>query len=104
MYRRFLNNNDYYGVITREAMKQLIRDDEDRYSQAEEAAEASIVEYLTDNYEVEKELENGKSLMEYNSMITYPVGSHFYKDDKIWEALSAVPWHTAWHKNQHDNE
>lgn len=90
MYRRFLNNNDYYGVITREAMKQLIRDDEDRYSQAEEAAEASIVEYLTDNYEVEKELETGKSLMEYNSMITYPVGSHFYKDDKIWETLRSI--------------
>lgn len=90
MYRRFLNNNDYYGVITREAMKQLIREDEERYAQAEEAAEASIIEYLTDNYEVEKELEVGKSLMEYNPMIIYPVHSHFYKDGKIWEALRSI--------------
>lgn len=90
MYRRFLNNNDYYGVITREAMKQLIREDEERYAQAEEAAEASIIEYLTDNYEVEKELEIGKSLMEYNSMITYPVHSHFYKEGKIWEAMRSI--------------
>lgn len=90
MYRRFLNNNDYYGVITREAMKQLIREDDARYSQAEEAAEASIIEYLTDNYEVENELEIGKALMEYNPMITYPVHSHFYKDGVIWEALRAI--------------
>lgn len=90
MYRRFLNNNDYYGVITREAMKQLIREDDERYAQAEEAAEASIIEYLTDNYEVEKELAVGKLLMEYNPMITYPVHSHFYKDGKIWEALRSI--------------
>lgn len=25
MYRRFLNNNDYLGVITREALTQLTR-------------------------------------------------------------------------------
>lgn len=90
MYRRFLNNNDYYGVITREAMKQLIREDEKRYAQAEEAAEASIIEYLTDNYEVEKELEVGKALMEYNPMITYPVHSHFYKEGEIWEAMRSI--------------
>lgn len=90
MYRRFLNNNDYYGVITREAMKQLIREDEERYAQAEEAAEASIIEYLTDNYEVEKELEIGKSLMEYNPMITYPVHSHFYNEGKIWEVMRSI--------------
>lgn len=90
MYRRFLNNNDYYGVITREAMKQLIREDEERYAQAEEAAEASIIEYLTDNYEVEKELEIGKSLMEHNPMITYPVHSHFYNEGKIWEVMRSI--------------
>lgn len=90
MYKRFLNNNDYIGIITEEAMKQLIRGNEERIYQAEEASEASIVEYLTDNYEVEKELATGKNLMEYDTQITYPVGSHFYKDGKIYEALRSI--------------
>ena len=90
MYKRFLNNNDYLGIITEEALRQLIRNREDRIAQAEEAAETSIVEYLTDNYEVEKELMKGKLLVEYNPTITYPVGAHFYKDGKIYEAMRSI--------------
>lgn len=90
MYKRFLNNKDYLGIITEEALQQLIRNNEERIEQAEEAAEASIVEYLTDNYEVEKELAKGKNLVEYTTMITYPVGAHFYKDGKIYEALRSI--------------
>ncbi len=90
MYKRFLNNNDYIGIITEEALKQLIRGNEERLSQAEEAAEASIVEYLTDNYEVEKELMVGKTLVEYTPKITYPVGAHFYYNGKIYEALRSI--------------
>ncbi len=90
MYKRFLNNNDYLGIITEEALKQLIRNNEERLSQAEEAAEASIVEYLTDNYEVEKELAIGKMLVEYTPSITYPVGAHFYYNGKIYEALRSI--------------
>lgn len=90
MYRRFLNNSDYLGIITKEALSQMIRDNEDRYSLAEEAAEASIVEYLTDNYEVEKALEVGKQLMKHNPQITYPVGAHFYLDGQIYEALRSI--------------
>ena len=90
MYKRFLNNNDYLGIITEEALKQLIRNNEERLSQAEEAAEASIIEYLTDNYEVEKELLKGKNLVEYTPTITYPVGAHFYHDGKIYEAIRAI--------------
>ena len=90
MYKRFLNNNDYIGIITEEALNQLIRGNEERLSQAEEAAESSIVEYLTDNYEVEKELLIGKTLVEYTSTITYPVGAHFYYNGKIYEALRSI--------------
>lgn len=90
MYKRFLNNNDYIGIITEEALNQLIRGNEERLSQAEEAAEASIVEYLTDNYEVEKELMVGKTLVEYTPKITYPVGAHFYYNGKIYEALRSI--------------
>jgi len=35
MYKRFLNNNDYIGIITEEAMKQLIRGNEERIYHAE---------------------------------------------------------------------
>ena len=54
MYKRFLNNNDYIGIITEEALLQLIRGKEERLAQAEEAAESSIIEYLIDNYEIEQ--------------------------------------------------
>ncbi len=90
MYQRFLNNEDYMSQISDELFNQLIRGKQIRVDQAEEAAEASILEYLTDNYEVEKALEVGKHLRDYNHRITYPVGVHFYHDGKIVEALRAI--------------
>jgi hypothetical protein len=90
MYRRFLNNGDYIGIITEQALNDLIRGNEDRLSQAEEAAEASVIEYLTDNYEIEKTLATGKNIMEYNRQITYPAGSYFHRDGKIWETMRPV--------------
>lgn len=90
MYQRFLNNEDYMSQISDELFEQLIRSKQIRVNQAEEAAEASIVEYLTDNYEVEKALAVGKSLREYNPRITYPVGVHFYYEGKIVEALRSI--------------
>lgn len=48
MYRRFLNNSDYLGIITQEALAQLTRGNDDRFIQAEESAEMSIVEYLSE--------------------------------------------------------
>jgi hypothetical protein len=90
MYKRFLNNNDYISIVTEEALSQLIRGNEERLAQAEEAAEMSVLEYLSDNYEVEAELAVGKRLGEYNPQITYPVGAHFYKDGKIWETMRSV--------------
>ena len=49
MYRRFLNNNDYLGLITPEALAQLTRGNEERFLQAEESAEKSLVERLSEN-------------------------------------------------------
>ena len=46
MYRRFLNNDDYLGIITPEALAQLTRGNDARFIQAEESAEMSIVEYF----------------------------------------------------------
>lgn len=90
MYKRFLNNDDYLGIVTEEALEQLIRGNEVRLVQAEEAAEESVLEYLTENYEVEKALEVGKSLLPYNYQITYPVGSHFYIGNKIYKTTRVI--------------
>lgn len=90
MYKRFLNNTDYLSIVTEEALSQLIRGRENRLAQAEEAAEQSIVEYLTDNYEIEKVLEEGKNILEYNDQITYPVGAHFYHDKKLVKAMRTI--------------
>lgn len=88
MYHRFLNTNDYISIITEEALDQLIRGNEERLSQAEEAAEQSVIEYLTMNYEIERELDRGKMLQPYNPQITYPAGAHFY-DDK-WHIVQTL--------------
>ena len=60
MYRRFLNDSDYLSLLTPEALSQITRNDSERFIQAEEAAEMSIVEYLSENYEVVRELNKGK--------------------------------------------
>lgn len=90
MYRRFLNNNDYLGVITSEALAQLTRGNDERFIQAEESAEMSIVEYLSENYEIEKELAKGKYIAEYDRRITYPVGVHIYLDGQIHEVIRSI--------------
>lgn len=78
MYRRFLNNDDYLGVVTADTLSQMTRGNDDRFIQAEESAEMSLVEYLSENYEVEQELNKGKYIAEYDRKITYPVGVHIY--------------------------
>lgn len=90
MYRRFLNNNDYLGIITPEALAQLTRGNDERFIQAEESAEMSIVEYLSENYEIEKELAKGKYIAVYDRRITYPVGAHIYFEGQIHEIIRSV--------------
>lgn len=51
---KILNNNDYLSVITEDGLQQLSRHKDYTIAQAEEDAEMSIVEYLSDNYEIEK--------------------------------------------------
>lgn len=87
---RFLINSDYLGILTEEALDQLIRGRESRLQEAEEAAEQSIVEYLTENYEIEKVLEVGKMLMPYNAGITYPAGAHFKFGEQIVKATRPI--------------
>lgn len=104
MYRRFLNDSDYLSIITQEALEQLTRGNEERYVQAEQAAEASIVDYLSENYEIEKELAIGKNILDYNRGISYPVGVCFYMNGKICETIQAIHGYTSpaptpyWHE------
>lgn len=106
MYRRFLNRNDYLSIITETALRQLIRDNDFRFVQAEQAAEASIIDYLSENYKIEEELARGKYIFEYDRRITYPVGSHFYMDGKICEVIQAINGYKApcpapyWHEHE----
>jgi len=90
MYRRFLNDNDYLGIITQEALNQITRGETARFIQAEESAEMSLIEYLGENYEIEKELAVGKYIAGYESQITYPVGAHIYLDGQIYEVIRSI--------------
>ncbi|MBF0575509.1 hypothetical protein [Dysgonomonas sp. GY617] len=90
MYKRFLNDSDYLGVISSDALAQLTRGYTDRYIQAEESAEMSIVEYLSENYQIEQELNKGKYIAGYDRAITYPVGVHVYYEEKIYEVIRSI--------------
>ncbi len=65
------------------------------FVQAEQAAEASIMDYLTENYEIERELNRGKFIFEYDRRISYPIGCHFYLDGKICEVIQAINGYKA---------
>ena len=89
-YRRFLTNRDYLAIITEEGLEQLIREVPDRIPQAEMAAEMKMLEYLDQYYEIEKALAVGKSIMEYNYLISYPANVFFKKNDIIYQSLTAI--------------
>jgi hypothetical protein len=95
MYRRFLNDTDYLGVITKEALSQMTRNNTERFLQAEESAEMSIVEYLSENYEIGRELNTGKYIAEYDRQVTYPVGVHVYYGDRIYEVIRSISGYKA---------
>ncbi len=103
-YRRFLNESDYHSVITPEALSQLIRGDESRYIQAEQSAEISIIEYLSENYEIEAEFSKGKFIADYDRRITYPVGVFIYHEGRIYEVIRSMSGYKAPSLNQHWEE
>ena len=96
MYRRFLNNNDYLGIITPEVLAQLTRGNGEHFVRAEEAAEASVVEYLSENYEVEKELAKGKCIADYDRRVSYhhmlrKVRSHQNLQQRLSGRSASIP-------------
>lgn len=95
MYRRFLNDKDYLSVITPEALSQITRGNSERMIQAEESAEMSIIEHLSENYEVEKELWKGKFIADYDRRISFPVGAYLYYDGYICAVTRAISGYKA---------
>ncbi|MBR4589956.1 MAG: hypothetical protein IKO36_04755 [Bacteroidaceae bacterium] len=90
MYKRFLQDSDYLSVITKEALGQLIRDEHGRFEQAEQAAEATICDYLIENYKIEEEFMIGKRIQPYDSRITYPVNSGFWRENNIYIVIKSI--------------
>lgn len=90
MFRRFLNNNDYKSLISKEHLDQILRGDYSKLMDAESNAEISLIEYLSENYEIEKELYKGKYIVEYDRKITFPVGAYFYLDSVIYEVIRSI--------------
>jgi hypothetical protein len=95
MYKRFLNDNDYLSVINAESLAQMTRGNADRFIQAEESAEMSIIEYLSENYEIEQELNRGKYIAGYDRRITFPVGAHIYFEGRICEIIRSISGYKA---------
>lgn len=90
MYKRFLNDNDYLSVITAEALAQMTRNNPERFIQAEESAEMSIIENLSENYEIEQELNKGKYIAGHDRRITFPVGAFIYLEGRIYEVIRSM--------------
>ena len=90
MYRRFLDDTDYPSIITEEALAQMTRGNHERFIQAEQSAEMSLIEYLSENYEVEQELNRGKYIADYDRRITFPVGAHIYHKGVIREVIRSI--------------
>lgn len=95
MYRRFLNDNDYLSVISPEALSQITRGNAERLAQAEESAEMSVVEHLSENYEIERELYKGKYIATYDRRISFPVGAYLYYEGQIHEVIRSISGYKA---------
>ena len=95
MYRRFLNDSDYLGIITADALSQMTRNTPERFIQAEESAEMSITEYLSENYEIERELNRGKYIAEHDRRITFPTGAFIYMEGRIYEVIRSISGYKA---------
>jgi hypothetical protein len=53
------------------------------------------IEYLSENYEIEQELNRGKYIAAYNRRITFPIGAHIYFEGKICEVIRSISGYKA---------
>lgn len=95
MYRRFLNDGDYEGVLSIEHFNQLSDGRKEKIIEAESNAEMSIIEYLSESYEIEAELIKGKFIAEYDRKITFPVGAYIYVNGKTRKVIRSISGYKA---------
>lgn len=67
--QRYLRNTDYYRSILSQKLSQLTEDDEVIISDAEGESELSIVNWLSNEYEIEKEFDLGRSIKDFSPSI-----------------------------------
>lgn len=89
-YIRFLTDKDYICLATEEHMRQLIREMPERVPQAEQRAEMQLLEYLDQYYEIEKLLEVGKNIRDYNPLVSYPAQVYIKVEDEIYKTLTSI--------------
>lgn len=90
MYQRFLTDRDYQALITQEHFEQLFRDIPERVEQAEQSAEMNMLEYLDQYYEIEKALLVGKSIRDYNPIVSYPPNVYVKVDGEVCRTIKAI--------------
>ena len=66
---RFLKNEDYHGIITEEAFLSITRGKLSDVINAENSAEITILEHLTEMYEIESEFNIGKAILDHDRRI-----------------------------------
>ena len=88
---RFLTKADYCEIINEETLDQIVKkDNEGKYKLAEDSAEMSIREYLTENYEIEAVLDLGKNIREYDRKFNYSVGAYFEMDGVPYRVIKSI--------------
>ena len=87
---RFLKNDDYYGIITEEAFLSITKGRLGDVINAENSAEITILEHLTEMYNIENEFNVGKAIWEYDRRICYPISAHVLLDNDIYKITRSI--------------
>ena len=88
---RFLTKADYCEIINEETLDQIVKKgNEGKYKLAEDSAEMSIREYLTENYEIEAVFDMGKNIREYDRKFNYPVGAYMEIDGIAYRVTKSI--------------
>ena len=87
---RFLKNEDYHGIITEEAFLSITRGKLSDVINAENSAEITILEHLTEMYEIESEFNIGKAILDHDRRICYPIGAHVTINEEIYKVLRPI--------------
>lgn len=77
----YLRLRDYYSIIQDSNLEQIIRSDDTLRLTVEQTAQAEVIGYLTQKYDVAKEFED---LLTYNKTTTYKANQLVQLDGNTW--------------------